>query len=124
MPMAAQRNTKARLPSTERASAFEKIVATVVVKTSTAPVANHLSCSRSSPTDPRNRATSAAKETASDPTTGRRNTNRSTNTFMELSGDAWPKGSDHDRAARTVAVPVFIVKAPPTNHAAGRHRAE
>src|SRR5712692_7748701 len=97
----------------------EKIAAKNVATTSAAAVTNHFSWRRSSPTDPRNRTTTAASDAASAFTRGRKSSHPS-----RPLGDDWLNGCFHDWVETTTLAAVTSVKAPPTNHATGRHRGD
>ena len=85
--MAVHSNTNARLWRTEMATGGleepEKNDATNVATTSAAPVTNHFNCRRSSPTDARNRATTATRDATSAATRGRANSNNPTRMLPE-----------------------------------------
>ena len=92
-----------------------------VATTSTAAAANHFSCSRSSPADLTNLTTTAATPATS--AAGIRMSNgASTSGFPAWLAGLY--GSDQKRAAFTSRSTPISANAPPTNHAAGRHRRE
>jgi hypothetical protein len=78
-----------------------------VATRSEAAVANHFSCSRSSPTDPRNRTTTATSERASALRTGRANRSRPS---RGLFGEVCPNGSFHACVTKMRLVPQTSAK--------------
>src|SRR6266480_2509412 len=120
-PIATHRHKNARFDSTAATTESVTIDGMNVATTSTAAAANHFSCSRSSPADRANLTTTATALTTSAATTRIR-------IAASSSGlPAWlpePNGSDHTPVACTSKTAPVKVNAPPTNHAAGRHRRE
>src|SRR4029077_7979358 len=120
-PMATHRHKNATFDSTAAATEPVTIVGMNVTTTSTAAAANHFSCSRSSPADRANLTTTATTLTTSAATT------RISIAASSSGLPVWPAGlygSDHAPAAWTSKATLVKVNAPPTNHAAGRHRRE
>src|SRR5215472_5390795 len=118
-PIATNRQSSAKLLSAFAAAEFDVKVGTNVTSTSTAATANHFSCCRSSPADRTNRTTAAATLT-SNPASIK----RAAHTSSGLPSCAVLNGSDQNRVAFTSSAAAASVNAPPTNHAAGRHRGE
>ena len=121
MPTAAYRPRNARFCSTVATTEFVTIAGIMAATTSTAAVANHFSCSRSSPEDRANRTTTAATLITS--VAGRRIwiTARAPGSCPWGNG---LNGSDQTRVARTSWASPVSVYTPATNHAAGSHRRE
>src|SRR5438105_508085 len=115
MPIEAMRNRKPRLVTTVQNALLELPLGARTTRRTTAAVANHFSCRRSSPTDPLNRTTAAATHA---PTTAAMVADTRAGWEVLL----WLKGSDHAWVAATTKTPVSTVQAPPINHATGRHR--
>jgi hypothetical protein len=95
----------------------EKNEAKNVATTSTALVANHFSCRRSSPTDPLNRTTIATRDAPSAATRGRTNNNPS-----RFPPEDCLKGCCHAAVAKMRMNAVTSANAPAMNRATGRHR--
>src|SRR5215472_16060081 len=121
MPMATHRHKNARFDSTAATTESVTIDGMSVATTSTAAAANHFSCSRSSPADRANLTTTATTLTTSAATTRISITASSSGLPDRPAG---PNGSDHTPVACTSRTTPVKVNAPPTNHAAGRHRRE
>src|SRR6266516_118564 len=120
-PIATHRHKNARFDSTAATTESVTIDGMNVATTSTAAAANHFSCSRSSPADPTNRTTTATTLTTSAATTRISIAASSSGLPVRLAG---PNGSAHAPVACTSKITPVTVNAPPTNHAAGRHRRE
>src|SRR5207247_939167 len=119
--IATHRHKNATLWSTFTTAEFVSDDAMNVATTSRAAAANHFSCSRSSPTDRVNLTTTAATLTTSAATTRVTIAASTTGLPSRLAG---PNGSAQKRVACTSKATAATVNAPPTNHAAGRHRRE
>src|SRR5690348_9834716 len=120
-PIATHRHKNARFNSTATTTELVTIDGMSVATTSTAAAANHFSCSRSSPADRANLTTTAVALTTSAATTRISIAASSSGLPVRPAG---PNGSDHVPAACTSKATPVKVNAPPTNHAAGRHRRE
>ena len=121
MPTATHRHKNARFDRTAATTESVTIDAMKVATTSTAAAANHVSCSRSSPATGANLTTTATTLTTSAATTRIRTAASSSGSSVWLAG---PNGSCQMRVACTSKITPVNVNAPPTNHAAGRHRRE
>src|SRR5690348_1758276 len=120
-PIATHRHKNATFWSTFMTTELTKIDAMNVATTSTAAAANHFSCSRSSPADRANLTTTATTLTTS--AAGIRMSSGASTSGPH----AWLAGlnsSDQKRVAFTSRSTPISANAPPTNHAAGRHRRE
>src|SRR5215831_8045125 len=119
---ATNRHKNARSDSTFATSKLAGNVTKSITSTSTAAVANHFSCSRSSPLDRANLTTSAATPTAS-PANTKANIAATRARFPSWRNEV-VNGWAQAWLAVTSAPAVASVNAPPTNHAAGRQRGE
>jgi hypothetical protein len=95
------------------------IAATKLATSSAAAVTNHFSCRRSSPTERRNRTTTALSPTNSGKTMLAANRRPNAGPACDE-----PNGSCHVCAAWTIDAPVRSAMQATTNHAAGRQRAD
>ena len=119
MAMATFTPRNATLSSTVLAGELARTAGMNVTMTTAAAVANHLSCSRSSPSDRMNRTATAATLTAI--ATGTRASSRpSTPGCCALAKLA--NGRAYSRVAPAIAATRTRVKTDATNHAAGRQR--
>src|SRR5262244_584350 len=121
IPIAAHRHKNATFWCTFTATELTGTDAMNVATTSTAAAVNYFSCSRSSPADPANLTTTAATLTTS-AAGSKMSVGSSTR-----GSPAWLaglNGSGQMRAAFTSRSTSIRASAPPTNHAAGRHRRE
>jgi hypothetical protein len=117
MAMAAYRHKNARFDSTDTTAQSDSHVPASPATTTVAAAANHFSCSRSSPEDRANLVTTAVTLTSS--------ATRKvivTGLLRKLPGRL--NGCDQPSVAITSAVIPMRMKHPPTNQAAGRHRAD
>src|SRR6266702_1796061 len=121
MPIAVHSSTNARLWSTERSGGVleevEKNDAKNVATTSTALVANHFNCRRSSPADPLNRTTIATRDAPSAAMRGRTN-NHPRGPPPENCLKGWLQAAVAEMRMNAVN----NAKAPAMNRATGRHR--
>src|SRR5215471_6812099 len=117
MPMLTHRHKNARFESTFTTGELVTADAMNVATTSKAAAANHFSCSRSSPADRANltvSATTLISSAASEMI--------ATGKLRGLPGGL--NGRDQPSVATTSAAISIRAKPPPTNQAAGRHRAD
>jgi len=123
MAMAAHRQTNARLCSTFRNAEFTQIVTTNSTASTSAAVAHHFSCNRSSPEDLANRTTSAATLTSTAALI-RMAASRYSTAVRPCTWLDGVNGCAHKRVAAISSNTAESAKAPPANHAASRHRRE
>src|SRR5215831_11541024 len=121
MAMAIHRQSNARLTSSPRISTSVRNHGMIVTITSSAAAANHFSCSRSSPDDRANLATTAATPTAN-AAIMRTNAALTSGGFADWVYDT--NGCRQMRVAYTIRSAMASAYAPATDHAATRHRGE
>src|SRR5215471_3494084 len=121
MAMAAYRHRNARFSATLAATEFVTIAGIIAATSSSVAAANHFSCSRSSPVDRANLATTAARLTTS--VRGTRMSRAIITSWFSPWVNA-ANGSSQTRVARTSRTTAVNTYAAPTNQAAGSHRRE